>query len=479
MSYKSEFASNNADLQTILDVVNGLPDKVKKCKVYLNVTESNSSYMFATATIDGMQYVANSDKTPEGTVVEVNQGDKITLYVNDTTPPASYAYIDIAGERVASGRAQTYIHTVNEDTIVNLAAHGTGSTVYGYIEVHLLDTETDTETESTFTPTDSGGTTYKSKFADNNVDLRKMLEAINALSAEPETVKITLIGVDWLTWDGDITYIVHNGTTYTSPTTFEAKVGDKIEITAGNSSNHGGSIFVNNQTVASTTSYTEGAATYTYTVVSDAIFEVGGDASEGYVSISEASAINFVEYIQSSGTQYIDTGIYPTQNTRVVMDVQLTSATSTSNQWLFGGRTASENASFGFYHYKNYFGGCYGNEQNDGLSGLSALTRLSIDFYEDQLILNGETICLFNAEQTFTSTGTLCLLARNTAGTVAAQASAKLYSCKIYQNDVLVRDYIPCKNSNATACLYDKVNNTYIFNAGTSIFTAGPSVGGG
>lgn len=27
MSYKSEFASNNTDLQTILDMVNGLPDK--------------------------------------------------------------------------------------------------------------------------------------------------------------------------------------------------------------------------------------------------------------------------------------------------------------------------------------------------------------------------------------------------------------------------------------------------------------------
>ena len=32
--------------------------------------------------------------------------------------------------------------------------------------------------------------------------------------------------------------------------------------------------------------------------------------------------INFVEYIQSSGTQYIDTGFMPNNNARVVMDVQ-------------------------------------------------------------------------------------------------------------------------------------------------------------
>lgn len=43
-------------------------------------------------------------------------------------------------------------------------------------------------------PTDSGGTTYKSKFGDNNTDLRRMLELIQSL---PDIYTLTVIG-----WEG-------------------------------------------------------------------------------------------------------------------------------------------------------------------------------------------------------------------------------------------------------------------------------------
>ena len=45
--------------------------------------------------------------------------------------------------------------------------------------------------------------------------------------------------------------------------------------------------------------------------------------------------------------------------------------------------------------------------------------------------------------------------------------SARLYWMKIWQDNVLVRDYIPVV-SNGEAGLYDKVNKTTIFNAGPS-----------
>ena len=55
-------------------------------------------------------------------------------------------------------------------------------------------------------------------------------------------------------------------------------------------------------------------------------------------------------------------------------------------------------------------------------------------------------------------------------------ASMKLYSCKIYNADTLVRDFIPCKNPSGTVGLYDTVNGTYYGNSGTGVFTAGAEI---
>ena len=57
-----------------------------------------------------------------------------------------------------------------------------------------------------------------------------------------------------------------------------------------------------------------------------------------------------LEYIQSSGTQYIDTGFKHNQNTRVVMKVQMLSASG--NAWVFEGRISSSSASKGVFWFQ-------------------------------------------------------------------------------------------------------------------------------
>lgn len=475
MSYKSEFASNNADLQTILDVVNGLPDKVKKCKVYLNVVESSTSYTYATVYINGTEYVANLEETPEGTVVEVDPGTTIGLNASGSGISSNeMSYIEVDGEIVASG-GQSYGHTVNKDTTVEFGVGTSGSYQYGYIHVTTLDTQTDTSTTSTFTPTDSGGTTYKSKFADNNVDLQKMLEAVNALEVyvEPETVTIRLVKSSSLDWDGGITYLVHNGTTYTSPTSFEAKVGDTIEITSGKGSNYGGFIGTFYETFASTGEPGDGA-TYTYTVVSSAIFEVGGDSSEGFVEITE---LTLIEYLQSDGTQYIETNFQAKINSRVVMDVEIQTPAS-ATLGVFGSRgaaSATNTKSFALWTTSSgakvrsdYFG--------SSLTGSNSIvgTRVQIDW-------NGKNYTdtagnsLTHPTKTYTGTDML-LFCVNNAGTAKYFSAMKLYSCQIYNGTSLVRDYWPCLDDDGVACLFDSVNNEYVYNAGTGSFTAGPTL---
>lgn len=52
--------------------------------------------------------------------------------------------------------------------------------------------------------------------------------------------------------------------------------------------------------------------------------------------------------------------------------------------------------------------------------------------------------------------------------------SGKLYSCKILNNNNLIRNFVPCKNTSGILGLYDTVNNVFYTNAGTGTFTAGP-----
>lgn len=56
-------------------------------------------------------------------------------------------------------------------------------------------------------------------------------------------------------------------------------------------------------------------------------------------------------------------------------------------------------------------------------------------------------------------------------------APAKIYYFKIYDNDVLVRDFIPVLDKYGTPCMYDKVERKFYYNAGTGDFIAGPIIG--
>ena len=59
--------------------------------------------------------------------------------------------------------------------------------------------------------------------------------------------------------------------------------------------------------------------------------------------------------------------------------------------------------------------------------------------------------------------------------TDSRSTSAKLYEFKIYSEDVLVRNFVPCiRKSDEEIGLYDLVTNKFFENKGTVAFTAGP-----
>ena len=176
-----------------------------------------------------------------------------------------------------------------------------------------------------------------------------------------------------------------------------------------------------------------------------------------------------IEYIQSTGTQYIDTGFYPNQDTGVTMDFEVTDTSETF--WLFCGRTDANDSAYGMYAYKGgtsfYF--VYGTKQTK-LSGTPTQRQICVA-EKNQCAINGTSVT--STAQTFTSSATMYLLARNSGGVPTAYSKAKLYSCKIYDNGTLIHDYVPCLNADGVAGLYDLVDGVFCTNAGTGSFGAG------
>ena len=177
-------------------------------------------------------------------------------------------------------------------------------------------------------------------------------------------------------------------------------------------------------------------------------------------------------YIQSSGTQYINTGLKPNQNTRIVMHVNPISITA--DAWAFGGRNANgSNAKGVFFSYSSerlwnavYYEGS--GSSTKSFSGISSTADLNIDYDKNTCTINGVSVNF--TVNTFQSNSNLALLACFVGG-VTGWLSAKLYSCQIYDNDVLVRDFKPCINASGDVGLFDMVNQQFYGNAGTGVFT--------
>ena len=64
----------------------------------------------------------------------------------------------------------------------------------------------------------------------------------------------------------------------------------------------------------------------------------------------------------------------------------------------------------------------------------------------------------------------LYLFCTNTNDSPLVFAKMNLYTCKIYDNDKIVRNYIPCVNPSGKAGLFDLVESKFYENKGSGEF---------
>ena len=191
-------------------------------------------------------------------------------------------------------------------------------------------------------------------------------------------------------------------------------------------------------------------------------FVAGSPLPDGYTQL---------EYIQSSGSQYINTGFKPNQDTKISITVDFPLS---GTAWLYGGRTSAGSNSLGFLcEGGNHYRFDYASSINE--LATKPTGKFTIDSDKNKCYINGELV--FTATYTtFTSPVNMYIFNNNNNGSLSGGSSAKLYNCSIYDNGVLIRSFIPCKNASGTVGLYDSVNNQFYQNAGSGTFIAGPEV---
>lgn len=184
-------------------------------------------------------------------------------------------------------------------------------------------------------------------------------------------------------------------------------------------------------------------------------------------------------YIQSLGTQWVDTLVTGTGYTKIDVKFDSSNYNASSEHCVLGSRIYSDTSMFilGFYS-RGWYG--YNSSQGSPMRLTGGIYEVRLDkgkFYwfntttGDWDLKNTYTI------GTFRTPSNMILFGERRSNTVTQLSSIKLYYCKIYENGTLVRDFIPVKrNSDNEICLYDRVSGTFFTNAGTGQFVAGPEV---
>ena len=200
-----------------------------------------------------------------------------------------------------------------------------------------------------------------------------------------------------------------------------------------------------------------------------------------------------VEYAHSSGEQFIDTGFTPNEKTRA--DIRFLMHSNGSYSSPFGARNASEKQFFvsgscsANYYFCRHDAGATDLSGKDGYVGAGALVgKPSVVGYH-KFSLNRNVFNLdeyaynFSSSVIFSCDRSAYAFATHGADGIQHPAIMELYSLKIWDDGVLVRDFVPCvkvEGGVETVGLYDVSRNAtkrFYENGGSgAALVAGPEL---
>lgn len=185
-----------------------------------------------------------------------------------------------------------------------------------------------------------------------------------------------------------------------------------------------------------------------------------------------------LEYLETSGTQYIDTGIVKSGAYRARFEYAAPPYFNNGIMfgWQYNYQSALHEESFSFFATASYFGrfvhwssNSYILPPNFSATGYDGTARnvLETTSAADVVILNGETVQLYdlgNTRNTENPLNATIVVLRGTSG-------AKVFAFTIFNESGLADiELTPVLDADGTPCMYDKVSKQCFYNKGTGTF---------
>lgn len=194
-----------------------------------------------------------------------------------------------------------------------------------------------------------------------------------------------------------------------------------------------------------------------------------------------------VEYIESTGTQWIDTKVFADLPLELSADVSLTQPdTGSTVQTLAGGHSGSiANSRFWIASFPQGKINCALTYNSISTRSVPVKQRILIDVLfsngQQTVKVDGEvyTSAANTTSQTWFRAETINLLREFGSHTTSlAPLKAKVFAVKLWMQGALVRNFVPVRflNDNGVqeGALYDKVTGELFKNSGTGTFMIGP-----
>ena len=187
--------------------------------------------------------------------------------------------------------------------------------------------------------------------------------------------------------------------------------------------------------------------------------------------MSLPSGYTELEYIESTGTQYVDTDFVPSDSPRIELDMMVLddgdvdvfgTATSTAPCWILNFDTDNGGTIYYRYYSSSYKSYSYAS---------NGLVNRRANYSVGQTLAIDGTTYLAMTEYDFSSfTQTVRLFGGRSFALI------RVYACKIYNGGTLVRDFVPCRSALGVAGLWDDLNGVFYGNAGAGTFVEGPEI---
>ena len=182
---------------------------------------------------------------------------------------------------------------------------------------------------------------------------------------------------------------------------------------------------------------------------------------EGYTAL---------EYIQSSGTQYIDTGRKLTQDSDITIDFRMVGEIN-RNAGIFGSRQSALKNNLAMFQttQPNVFSGDFSEYQKHRFTTASSLERTKIRMNKAGVQINDIIKKTWSDVADFETPTNGLIFDVGNNNWAGNKAVMRLYS----YTDGDAQRLIPCLDANGVPCMFDFVSRKSFYNAGTGSFTWG------